>query len=166
MYVLSYFYSTVTAQGVSVDSSSPQPSCSNETLTFNCQVKFGSFFIRWNHTVFEEIQFFGVGTEVGNTNTTSDGQVVANLTRRTFVSDNVLYLLSSTLIIHPPLNSIDFNNTNITCEGNGNTGGIISGLAPISLFGEQLRLCLIIHDYLTHCLCMYPLQVPLPLLMT
>ena len=165
MYVLAYFYSTVTAQDVSVDSLTPQPSCSNDTLTFNCQVNFGSFFIRWNHTAFEEIQFFGVGTEVGNTSTASDGQVAANLTRRTLVS-GILYLLSSTLIIHPPLNSIDFNNTNITCEGSGNIVGIISDLAPISLYGEQLRLFLIMHDYLTHCLCMYPLQVSLPLLMT
>ena len=165
MYVLAYFYSTVTAEDVSVDSSTPQPTCSNDTLTFNCQVNFGSFFIRWNHTAFKEIEFLGIATEVGNTNITSDGQVVANLTRKTFVSTG-LYLLSSTLIIHPPLNSIDFNNTNITCEGNGRTVGIRSDLAPISLYGEQLRLCLIMHDYLTHCLCMYPLQVSLPLLMT
>ena len=165
MYVLAYFYSTVTAQDVSVDSLTPQPSCSNYTLTFICQVNFGSFFIRWNHTAFEEILFLAGSTEVGNKNTTSDDEVVANLTRRTSVSTGG-FMLSSTLIIHPPLNSIDFNNTNIICEGNGITGGIISDLAPISLFGEQLRLCLIMHDYLTHFLCMYPLQVPLPLLMT
>ena len=164
MYVLSYFYSAVTAQDVSVDSLTPQPTCSNYTLTFNCQVNFGSFFIRWNHTAFEEIEFLGFATEVGSTNTTSDDEVVANLTRRTFVSTGQ-YLLSSTLIIHPPLNSIDFNNTNIVCAG-GDTTVLRSGDAPISLFGEQLRLCLIMHDYLTHCLCMYPLQVPLPLLMT
>ena len=148
-----------------MDSSSPQTSCSNDTLTFNCQVNFGSFFIRWNHTAFEEIEFLGIVTEVGNTNTASDGQVVANLTRRTFVSTGQ-YLLSSTLIIHLPLNNIDFNNTNITCEGVGNTGGVRSDVAHISLFGEQLRLCLIMHDYLTHCPCMYPLQVPLSLMMT
>ena len=114
---------------------------------------------------FDEIQFIGTGTVVGNTSTASDGQVVANLTTRTFVSTGEFMLLS-TLIIHPPLNSIDFNSTNITCEGSGITAGVRSDLAPISLFGEQLRLCLIMHDYLTHCLCMYLLQVPLPLLMT
>ena len=164
MYVLAYFYSTVTAQDVSVDSSTLPPSCSNYTLTFNCQVNFGSFFIRWNHTAFEEIIFTASVTSVGNTSTASDGQVVANLTRRTIVMPGQ-YLLSSTLIIHPPLNSIDFNNTNIVCDG-GDSSGVRSDLAPISLYGEQLRLCLIIHDYLTHFICMYPLQVPLPLLMT
>ena len=164
MYVLSYFYSTVTAQDVSVDSLTLPTSCSNDTLTFNCQVNFDSFFIRWNHTAFEEIEFIGVGTVVRNTSTTSDGEVVANLTRTTFVSEG-LYMLSSTLIIHPPLNSIDFNNTNIVCAG-GDTSRVRSGDAPISLYGEQLRMCLIMHDYLTHCLCMYHLQVPLPLLMT
>ena len=115
MYVLAYYYSTVTAQDVSVDSLTLPPSCSNYTLTFNCQVNFGSFFIRWNHTAFEEILFVGGSTEVGNTNTASNGQVVANLTRKTSVSTGG-FMLSSTLIIHPPLNSIDFNNTNITCE--------------------------------------------------
>ena len=164
MYVLAYFYSTVTAQDVSVDSSTTQPTCSNYTLTFNCQVNFDSFFIRWNHTAFEDIEFLGGSTEAGDTNTSSDGQVVANLTRKTS-SDNVRFLLSSTLIIHPPLNNIDFNNTNIVCDG-GDTSGVRSAVGPISLFGEQLRLCLIMHDYLTHCLCMYPLQVSLPLLMT
>ena len=88
---------------------------------------------------FEDIQFIGTGTVVGSTITRSDGEVVANLTRRTFVS-TAQYLLSSTLIIHPPLNGIDFNNTNIMCEGNGDTG-IKSDVSPISLFGEQLRLC-------------------------
>ena len=163
MYFLVYFYSTVTAQDVSVDSLTPQPTCSNDTLIFNCQVNFASFFITWNHTAFE-IEFVGSITEVGDTNTSSDGQVVANLTRKSS-SDNVRFLLSSTLIIHPPLNSLNLNDTNIVCDG-GDTSGVRSAVGPISLFGEQLRLFLIIHDYLTHCLCMYPLQVPLPLLMT
>ena len=113
---------------------------------------------------FEEMEFLVVDTVVGNKSTASNGEVVANLTRRTFVSTG-LYLLSSTLIIHPPLNSIDFNNTNIKCEGVGSTG-LRSDVTPISLFGEQLRMCLIMHDYLTHCLCMYLLQVLVPLLMT
>ena len=150
---------------MSVESLTLQPSCSNYTLIFNCHIHFGSFFIRWNHTAFEEIEFIGFGTVVGNTSTTSDGQVVANMTRKTMHSIG-RYLLSSTLIIHPPLNSLNLNNTNIVCEGLGNTGGVRSGVAPISLYGEQLRLCLIMHDYLTHSLCMYPLQVSLPLLMT
>ena len=113
---------------------------------------------------FEDIEYIGTGTVVGNTITRSDGEVVATLTKRKFVSTGQ-YLLSSTLIIHPPLKSIDFNNTNITCEGSGDTGIKIVA-APISLFGEQLRLCLIMHDYLTHCLFLYPLQVPLPHLKT
>ena len=113
---------------------------------------------------FEKITFLGFGTAVGNTTTSSDGEVVANLTRRTFAKTG-LYFLSSTLIIHPPLNNIDFNNTNIVCVG-GDTRVIRSDVAPISLYGEQLRMCLIMHDYLTQCLFMYPVQVPLPLLMT
>ena len=164
MYCFAYLYSTVTAQDVSVDSLTPPPSCPNETLIFNCQVNFPSFFIRWNHTSFEQIVFLGVATVLGSTNTPSNGQVVANLTRRTFSSSG-LYMFSSTLMIHPPLKSLDLNDTIIVCLG-GDTDGIRSGDTPISLYGEQCRIYLIVHDYLTHCLCMYPLQVPLPLLMT
>ena len=164
MYCFAYLYSTVTAQDVSVDSLIPPPSCPNETLIFNCQVNFPSFFIRWSHTAFEEIEFIGAVTVVGSTNTSSNGQVVANVTRITFSSAG-LYLLSSTLIIHPPLKSLDLNDTIIVCQG-GDTNGIRSGYTPISLYGEQCRMYLIAHDYLTHCLCIYPLQVSLPLLMT
>ena len=153
------FYSTVTAQDVSVDSLVSQPSCSNDTLRFNCQVNFASFFIRWNHTAFEEIVFIGTATLLGSTNTTSNGQVVANLTRRTLSSPG-LYLLSSTLIIHPPLKSLNINNTNIMCEGTGATG-TRSGDAHISLYGEQYRMYLIMHDYLTQCY-MYPYRCPFP----
>ena len=129
-----------------MDSLIPQPSCSNDTLIFNCQVNFASFFIRWNHTAFEEIEFIGVGTVVGNTSTAGNGQVVANLTRK-IVSGTFQYLLSSTLIIHPPLNSLNVNNTNIICEGVGiiiyDSIGTGSGDASISLYGEQLRMCLL-----------------------
>ena len=153
------FYSTVTAQDVSVDSLVSQPSCSNNTLIFNCQVNFPSFLIRWNHITFEEIEFIGVVTVLGRTNTTSNGQVVANLTRRTLSSPG-LYLLSSTLIIHPPLNSLNLNNTNIMCEGSGGTG-IRSGDANISLYGEQYRMYLIMYDYLIQCY-MYSYRCPFP----
>ena len=84
---------------------------------------------------FEEMEFLVVDTVVGNKSTASNGEVVANLTRRTFVSTG-LYLLSSTLIIHPPLNSIDFNNTNIKCEGVGSTG-LRSDVTPISIFDKN-----------------------------
>ena len=132
---------------MSVDSLVSQPSCSNDTLIFNCQVNFPSFLIRWNHKSFEEIEFIGVATVLGSTNTTSIGQVVANLTKRTFSSPG-LYFLSSTLIIHPPLMNLNLNDTNIVCEGNSATG-VRSGDAYISLYGEQCRMYLIIHDYLT-----------------
>ena len=132
---------------MSVDSLVSQPSCSNDTLIFNCQVNFPSFLIGWNHTSFEEIVFLGAATVLGSTNTSSNGQVVANLTNRT-LSSHGLYLLSSTLIIHPPLMNLNLNDTNIVCEGNAATG-IRSGYAYISLYGEQCRMYLIIHDYLT-----------------
>ena len=148
---------------MSVDSITQPPSCSSETLTFNCQVNFASLLIKWNHTVFE-IEFLAGFTEVGNNITASDGQVVANLTRRIFMSTG-RYLLSSTLIINPPLNSLNINNTNITCEGEG----IRNDVAPISLYGEHLRMSLIIciHNYINHCFSLHPVQqVSLPLLMT
>ena len=123
-----------------MDSLTPQPTCSNDTLTFNCQVNLGSFYIKWNHTAFE-IEFVGGVTVVGNTTTASDGQVVANLTRRK-ISGTGRYLLSSTLIIHPPLNSLNLNDTNVVCE----RSEFRSDDAPISLYGEQLNMYLIMQN--------------------
>ena len=149
---------------MSLDSILPPPSCSNETLIFNCQVNFASFLIKWNHTTFE-IEFLASlpVQEVGNNITASGGQVVANLTWKNMRSPG-RYLFSSTLIINPPLNSLKINNTNIMCEGEG----FINDVAPISLYGEHLRMSLIIciHNYINHCFCLHPLQVSLPLLMT
>ena len=130
---------------MSVDSLIPQSNCPNDKLIFSCQVNFASFFIRWNHTAFEEIEFIGAITVVGNTSTTSNDQVVANLTRRTLISD-VRYFLSSTLIIQSPLNNLNLNNTNIVCEGTSTTGVRLDD-AHISLYGEQQRLYLVEHDY-------------------
>ena len=159
-------YSTVTAQDVSLESLTPQPNCTNIILTFNCQLHFPSFYIEWKHTTFGSIGFLVGNESVGDTVNAAGARVVANLTMKdTVVGTATRFLFSSTLTIYPPLNNV--NNTNITCVGIGtNTLGIKSGVAPIYLFGEQLRLCLIMHDYLTHCHCMYLLQVPLPLLMT
>ena len=148
---------------MSVDSLTPPPSCPNDALIFNCQVNFASFLIRWNHVAFKEIEFIGASTVVGNTSTTSNGQVVANLTRTTLISD-ARFMFSSTLIIHPPLNSLNINNSNIMCEGSGGTG-LRSDDSHTSLYGEHCRMYLIMHEYITRCLCIYPLQVPLPLLM-
>ena len=163
-------YSTVTAQDVSVESLTQQPTCPNDSLTFNCQLDFSSTFIQWKHTKLGSLVFIDNSKSVGDTVNTAGGRIVANLTRKDDGDTDSQSLFSSTLTIFPPLNNVNntnLDNTSITCEGNGPSGFGID-VAPISLFGEQLRLCFIIYDYLTHCLCMYPLQVqvPLPLLMT
>ena len=160
-------YSTVTAQDVSLESLIPQPNCTNITLTFNCQLHFSSFSIRWSLTKLGSLAFIDNSKPVGFTVNTAGGRIVANLTTNDIV-EGTQSLFSSTLTIFPPLNNvnnINLDNTSITCEGNGPIG-FRSGSALISLYGEQLWMCFIMHDYLTHCLCVYPLQVPLPLLMT
>ena len=161
------FYSTVTALDVSVESLTQQPTCPNDTLTFNCQLDFSSTFIQWKHTKLGTLAFIDSSKSVGETVDTAGGRIIANLTMNDIV-EGAQSLFSSTLTIFPPLNNVNntnLDNTSITCEGFG-PNGFRSGSALISLFGEQLWMCFIMYDYLTHCLCMYPLQVPLPLLMT
>ena len=72
------------------------------------------------------------------------------------------------LSLNPPLNNVSditLNNTDITCGAVDDTT-FKSNVTAISLFGEQLRMSLDVQDHLTHCLCIYPLHVSLPLLMT
>ena len=160
-------YSTVTAQDVSLESLIPQPYCTNITLSFNCQLHFSAFSIEWKHTKLGTLAFIDNSKPVGFTVDTAGGRIVANLTTNDIVV-GTQSLFSSTLTIFPPLNNvnnINLDNTNITCEGIS-PSGFRSGSVPISLYGEQLWMCFIMYDYVTHCLCMYPLQVPLPLLMT
>ena len=141
------YYSTGTARNVSLESS--QPSCPNDPLLFNCSVDFPSLFILWDHEAFAPITFLGVNTFVGNSSSTSDGRVVAELTMR---EDNGggLYLLASTLTIYPPLtdlNNINLNGTNIKCEGSD--GPRESAFASIVVEGEELKICLVLHDCIT-----------------
>ena len=161
-------YSTVTAQ-VSLESLIPQPNCTNITLTFNCQLHLSSFSIEWKHTKLGSLGYIDGDESVGYRVNTAGGRIVAVLTRKDTVQNTTIrFLFSSTLTIYPPLNNVsntNFNNTNITCEG-VDRDVFRSASVPISLYGEQLWMCFIMYDYVKHCLRMYPLQVPLPLLMT
>ena len=149
--------------------STPQPSCTNGTMTFNCQLRFSSFNIQWKHTALKSLGFLVGDESVGDTVKKADGRVVANLTMKDSVQGSAnRFLYSSTLTIYPPLNNIsntNLNNTKITCDGI-DLSGLKTDDALISLYGEQLRMYLIVHDCSKHCFCIYPLQVSLPLLMT
>ena len=152
---------------MSLKSLTPPPSCTNDVLAFNCPLYSSSYFIQWAHTIFGSI---GIDSEisVGDNVNAAGGRVVANLTRKDAGSTGGQFFLSSTLIIYPPLNNVsntNINNTNITCEAVDDTI-FQRGFAAISLYGEQLRMCFVVHDYLAHCFWIYPLQVSLPLLMT
>ena len=132
-------YSTVTAQSVSVESS-PQPSCPNETLRFNCSVEFPSLYILWIHEAFAPITLLGASTFVGYSINTSDGRAVAELTMRE-VDGVGLYLLASTLTIYPPLTDLkntNLNNTNVMCEGS-NGPKEESAVVSIVLEGDELK---------------------------
>ena len=121
--------------------SSPQPSCPNGTLFFNCSLDFPSFFIRWNHTAFAAISFLGATTPLGSNDSAIDGRVFAKVTMRDNKGSD-LYLLASTLTIYPPLtdlNNINLNSTNIKCEGID--GSIVrSAVVSIELEGEELKM--------------------------
>ena len=121
------FCSTVSTQSVRVEST-PQPSCLNEPIVFVCLPDFNAATIQWVHTAFGTLGFTTLGSSVGNTTSTSDGQFVANLTMK----DANGALLASTLTINLPLNT-SLNNTMITC--NGGSTATISGFATIVLEG-------------------------------
>ena len=161
--------STVTAQDVSLEAQPPQPSCTNSTLTLNCQLSFSSLSIQWVNSSLGLRAELSSSNSVGDTVNIMDGRIIVNLTQKDPGDTGSRFLFSSTLTIYPPLN--DFNNTNlnnsnIICRAVDRDLNLRSGDAPISLYGEQLRLHLIMCKCSTHCLCMYPLQVSLPLLMT
>ena len=140
MHVIHYIsYSTVTALSVSVESS-PQPSCPNETLFFNCSLDFPSLFIRWNHEAFGQILFVGTSLSLGSNYSAIDGRVFAELTMKEDMSGQ--YLLASTLTIYPPLtdlNNTNLNSTNIKCVGSDGSGEK-SGIVVIMLEGEELKM--------------------------
>ena len=142
-----YFYSlhtpAVTAQTVSVDSS-PQPSCANEPLVFNCSVHFPAFFIRWDHPVFSQIIFRGIKAQLGSNSSAIDGRVVAELTMKDD-DPSGLHRFASTLIIYPPLtdlNNINLDNTNIMCVGSDGSGDKINSVS-IMLEGEKLKIIMV-----------------------
>ena len=70
MYIYVYFVTfhtlyTATAQNMSLEFS-PQLSCPNETLFFNCSLDFPSIFIQWNHEAFGTILFVGGSKSLGS----------------------------------------------------------------------------------------------------
>ena len=123
------YYSTVTAQSVSVESTH-QPSCLNEPLILICAPKFDAVILRWEHTAFD-VAGFSTLNSVGDTTSTSDGRVVANLTMKALNGA----LLASTLTLYPPLNT-SLNDTMITCKGTDSSVTARNGFAAILLEGK------------------------------
>ena len=115
---------------------SPQPTCPNQVLMYNCEVQFPSLTIRWLHPDFETLGFTAAEDAVGTIRNTSDGRVVANLTMNE--GTQLHRMVASTLTIQPPLN--DLNGTNLLCEGFGVQDGAITESVTIDLTGEYQRI--------------------------
>ena len=130
----------VAPQRVTVVSLSPQPTCPNQVLVYDCQVQFPSLVIRWEHPGFETLGFIADIDTVGTIKGTSDGRVIANLTMNEGTS--LHRMVASTLTIQPPLNdlnSTNLNGTNLTCEGHGVQNGTKNEAVTIHLTGECHR---------------------------
>ena len=117
---------------VRVESLSPQPSCPNQELVYNCQVEFLSLTLRWEHSEFGALGFIASDDVVGTTRMSSDGRFLANLT----VNEGTMSLrmMASTLTIQPPLN--DVNGTNLKCEGFALESGDQSSEDVLDLTGK------------------------------
>ena len=85
------FYSTVTAQDVSLESLTQQPNCTNITLTFNCQLHFSAVSTRWSNTKFGFLPFIDGSISLGDTVNIAGGRIVANLTRKDGGDNNVQF---------------------------------------------------------------------------
>jgi len=122
----------VAAQFVTVEMLSPQPTCANQALVYNCQIHLPSVGIWWKHSAFGSLYYRAGDEEEGSIKNTSDGRFVANLT----MNDGTVAhcMVASTLRIQPPLN--DLNNTILTCEGFNLVKGVISDDATILLVGR------------------------------
>ena len=114
---------------------SPQPTCPNQVLMYNCEVQFPSLVIRWEHPGFETLGFTAGDDAVGTIKSASDGRVIANLTMNEGKSSH--RMVTSTLTIQPPLN--DLNSTNLKCEGHGIQNGTRNEVVTIHLTGECHR---------------------------
>jgi len=132
IYIILIHFHTVAAQMVRVESISPQPSCPNQELVYNCQVEFLSLTLRWEHSEFGSLGFSASDDAVGTTKMSSDGRFLANLT----VNEGTmpLRMMASTLTIQPPLN--DLNGTNLKCGGFELESGDHSSEDVLDLTGE------------------------------
>ena len=138
--IILILYSAVTAQDVSVEFLTQQPSCSDEALILKCQLNFPSLTIRWEHKAFDPLSFYIINS-VGNSLNTSEGRVVANLTTKNASNNAALFFFASIVTIYPPLNELNsttLNNTNIICAGFGDSGSKSGGELIILLDGEEL----------------------------
>ena len=131
----------VAPQTVTLVSLSPQPTCPNQVLVYNCQVQFPSLVIRWEHPGFETLGFTARDDAVGTIKSASDGRVIANLTMNE--GKSLHRMVASTLTIQPPLNdlnSTNLNGTNLICQGHGIQNGTKNEVVTIHLTGECQRM--------------------------
>jgi len=133
---------------VTVESLSPQPFCPNQVLIYNCQLEFPSLALQWDHSEFGTLVFTASEDAVGVTRNTSDGRVVANLTKNEGTMSH--RMMASTLTIHPPLNDlngINLNDTNVECKGFELQGGEQRNVTKIDLTGKWLQYATHLRDY-------------------
>ena len=102
------------------DPTSQQFPCPNQRVVYECRTLVGSTALTWTlPTNMTRLAF--AGSEItGTTRTSSYGQFTAVLDRSDPVNSS-LYLMTSTLIILPPLAHL--TGSTVTCAGSGGTTG-------------------------------------------
>ena len=117
--------------------SQPFP-CPNQTVVYECTVD-GYIALTWVLPTSDTTTLvFTQGNIVGDTNTALNGQFSATLTNseRITGSNPLVNLMTSTLLINPPLN--DFNGLTLRCIGAAAVGGEMNGMkiTNITISGE------------------------------
>ena len=138
--IISDLHRIIAAQDVTLEVIEPDPAsqpfpCPNQTVVYECTVD-GYIGLTWVLPTSDTTTLvFTQGNIVGDTNTALNGQFSATLTNseRITGSNPVVNLMTSTLLINPPLNGLA-----LTCLGSAAVGGEMDGMVitNITISGE------------------------------
>ena len=126
----------VTLEVIEPDPASQPFPCPNQTVIYECTVD-GYLALSWILPTSDMSLVFSAVDDVGTNRTTLNGQFNATLNNNKGIpgSSPVVNLMTSALLINPPLN--EFNGLAVTCVGAATGGGVNRmAMTNVTLSGE------------------------------
>ena len=143
-----YDSTSVVAQEIVLEVIEPDPIvqqslCTNRQVIYECRILVGSTGLTWTLPTSDTLGF-SVASQVGNTRSSSDDKFSATLTRKTEDDGTDDFLLTSTLQIQPPLDSL--NGQSLRCAGGTveNPVDVSTTITAISKYLHQLYVYVVI----------------------